>query len=104
MLRRNMDLVLSLPFAAPSAAVFARSKLPQAAELLTLGNHHHHAIVEAIERREGTRAEGVAREHARLGRRNLEVALADQSILSCMPGAPLVLLPASAGVQAEANA
>ena len=36
MLRRTLDRVQSLPFASPSATVFARLKLPQAKELLAL--------------------------------------------------------------------
>jgi GntR family transcriptional regulator of vanillate catabolism len=94
MLRRSLEQVLSLPFAGPSATVFARSKLPKAAEMLALGNVQHHAIVEAIEKRQGTRAESLAREHARLSRQNLEVALSDQSIWNCVPGSNLVKLPA----------
>ena len=93
MLQRSLDRVLSLPFAAPSALVFARSKLPRAQEMLFLGQEHHRAIVEAIENRQGTRAESLAREHARLSRRNLEMALSDQNILNCVPGASLIRVP-----------
>ena len=93
MLRRSLERVLSLPFAAPSALVFARSKLPRAQEMLVLGQEHHRAIVEAIENRQGTRAESLAREHARLSRRNLEMALSDQNILNCVPGASLIRVP-----------
>lgn len=93
MLRRTLDCVLSLPFASPSALVFARLKLPKASEILTVGHEHHHALVEAIENRQGTRAESLAREHARLSRRNLEIALGDKDILSCVPGASLIRLP-----------
>src|SRR5215475_248232 len=59
MLKWTLDRVISLPFASPSALVFARSKLPGAAEIHTIGQHQHHAIVEAIENREGTRAESL---------------------------------------------
>jgi GntR family transcriptional regulator, vanillate catabolism transcriptional regulator len=95
MLRRTLERVMILPFASPSALVFARSKLPKATEMLILGQEHHHAIVEAIEKRQGTRAESVAREHAQLSRRNLESALRDPSILDCVPGASLIRLPIS---------
>src|SRR5258708_7539750 len=74
MLRRTLDRVISLPFASPSALVFARMRLPKAAEILAIGQEHHHAIIDAIANRQGTRAESVAREHARLSRRNLEIA------------------------------
>ena len=90
MLRSTLDRVISLPFASPSALVFARSKLPQSAEMQTIGQAQHHAIVEAIERRQGSRAEAVAREHARLSRQNLEMVLSDGELLSCVPGGALI--------------
>jgi GntR family transcriptional regulator of vanillate catabolism len=90
MLLWTLERVLSLPFASPSALVFARSKLPGSAEMHIIGQQQHHAIVEAIENRQGTRAESVAREHARLSRRNLELALTDREILSYIPGNSLI--------------
>ncbi len=76
MLRKTIDRVQSLPFASPSATVFARLKLPKAKELLTVAHDHHQALMEAIEKRQGSRAEGLAREHACLALRNLEAVLA----------------------------
>lgn len=90
MLQWTLDRVLSLPFASPSALVFARSKLPGAAEMHIIGQEQHHAIVEAVENRHGTRAESLAREHARLSRRNLEMVLTDREILSYVPGNSLI--------------
>jgi GntR family transcriptional regulator of vanillate catabolism len=90
LLRRTLDQVMKLPFAAPSALIFARAKLPGEASMFTIGQAQHHAIVEAIEHREGTRAESIAREHARLSRRNLEFAINDQDILSTVPGSSLI--------------
>jgi GntR family transcriptional regulator of vanillate catabolism len=95
MLRRSLDLVISLPFASPSALVFARSKLPKAAEILIIAQADHRAIVEALENGQGTRAEHLAREHARLSQRNLEIALSDRSILNCVPGGKLIRLARS---------
>jgi GntR family transcriptional regulator of vanillate catabolism len=94
-LRRTLDRVTSLPFASPSALVFARSKLPRAAEMYALGREQHRAIVDAIENRQGTRAESVAREHAQLSRRNLEAALQDTSVWNALPGASLIKLPSA---------
>jgi len=93
MLRRTLDRVQSLPFASPSATVFARLKLPQAKELLTIAHEHHYAIIEALENRQGSRAEGLAREHARLAFRNLETSLADKDVLNSVPGASLIRMP-----------
>jgi GntR family transcriptional regulator, vanillate catabolism transcriptional regulator len=90
MVARTLTHLKSLPFAGPSAMVFARSKLPLSAELTTIGREQHHAIIEAVEHRQGTRAEAIAREHAQLSRRNLESVLADANILSCVPGSSLI--------------
>jgi GntR family transcriptional regulator of vanillate catabolism len=90
MLRRSLSHLTALPFASPSAMVFARSKLPRAAELLTIGQEHHHALLEALEKRQGARAEAIAREHVQLSRRNLESVLSDEAIRQCVPGASLI--------------
>ncbi len=95
MLRRALQQVMSVPFASPSALLYVRSKLPRAPQIYAVSHEHHRAIVEAIEHREGARAEAVAREHARMGRRNVEVALSDTSILSSVPGASLIKMPAA---------
>lgn len=98
MLRSMLARVLSLPFASPSATVFARLKLPKAKELLTVAHEHHSAIMDAIAKRQGTRAESLAREHACLGLRNLEAALADKEMLSTVPGGMLIRMPGVSGV------
>jgi GntR family transcriptional regulator of vanillate catabolism len=90
MLEWTLERVISLPFASPSAVVFARSKLPEAAEMHTIGAEQHRAIVEAVGNREGSRAEGIAREHSRLSRRNLETALSNKEILNHVPGGSLI--------------
>lgn len=92
MLRRALEQAKSLPFASPSAMVFPTSILPKSEETLAIAQEHHRAIVEAIGKRQGTRAEAVAREHALLARRTLDVALSDQDALSRVPGGPLINL------------
>ena len=92
-LERALEQVLSLPFAAPGAFVLAEAELPESREILVIAQSHHRAILEAIERREGARAEGVAREHARIARRNLEIAVAHRGALDRVPGASLMRLP-----------
>jgi GntR family transcriptional regulator, vanillate catabolism transcriptional regulator len=92
MLRRALEKVMTLPFAAPSALVFARAKLPRASEVFTIAQAHHHSILEALAARQGARAENLAREHALLSRKNLEMVLADESLLSSIPGASLLKL------------
>lgn len=93
MLRTTLDRLLSLPFASPSATVFARLKLPKAKELLAVAHEHHHALIDAIEKRQGTRAESLAREHAGLALRNLEAVLAHKEGLNSVPGASLIRMP-----------
>lgn len=93
MLNRSLDQVMTLPFAQPSAVVYARAKLPCAAELFNIGQEHHRVILDAIQRRQGTRAEAAAREHSGLSRRILEWVLEDREILSCIPGASLIRMP-----------
>ncbi len=90
MLRRSVEQVNAIPFASPSAMVYAQSRLPKAAELFAIGQEHHHAILDSLARRQGARAEALAREHALLSRHNLESALTDQEILNCIPGASLI--------------
>jgi GntR family transcriptional regulator of vanillate catabolism len=92
MLRRSVEHVNTLPFASPSALVFARCKLPRAAEMILVGREQHHAILEAVEHRQGTRAEALSREHAQLSRRNLEMSLSDEDIRNYVPGSPLILV------------
>jgi GntR family transcriptional regulator of vanillate catabolism len=90
MLKKAMQRVLALPFASPSAMVVARASLPNTSHLLIIGQEQHYSIIEAIERRQGTRAEAVAREHASFSRRNLESALSDKSVLERVPGSALI--------------
>lgn len=92
-LERAIDGIVSLPFASPSAFVLAQAELPESREILVVAQNHHHGIVEAIDRREGARAESLAREHSRLARRNLEIVLRDREVLERMPGASLIRLP-----------
>jgi GntR family transcriptional regulator of vanillate catabolism len=51
---------------------------------------HHRAIVEAIEARQGTRGEALAREHAQVGRGTLMLALQKAASLGAIPGAGLI--------------
>jgi GntR family transcriptional regulator of vanillate catabolism len=90
MLRRTMQQAITLPFASPSAMVFPTSGLSAADEALAIAKEHHRGIVEAITKRQGTRAESLAREHALIGRRVLELALSDAAAFNRVPGASLI--------------
>jgi len=93
LLERALDAIVSLPFASPSAFVLAQAELPESREILLVAQSHPRSLLEAIERREGARAESVGREHARLARRNLEIVLRDRDVLERMPGASLIQFP-----------
>ncbi len=95
MLRRTLAHVNAVPFSSPSAMLYVRTKLPRAPQGFAVSHEHHRAIVEAIAHRQGSRAEALAREHSRMTRRNVELALADTSVLSGVPGASLIRIPAA---------
>lgn len=72
---RELDRAKSLPFASPSAFVPDNNELQSFQLSLVVAQQQHHAIIGAIEAREGARAESIAREHARIARSNLEYVL-----------------------------
>jgi GntR family transcriptional regulator of vanillate catabolism len=92
-LSRALAQVVALPFASPSAFVLAEAELPESREMLVLAHDDHREIARAIEAGEGSRAEAVAREHARLARRNLEIVIANRDALRSIPGHGLLELP-----------
>jgi GntR family transcriptional regulator of vanillate catabolism len=87
---RQIERAINLPFASPSALVMAQASLPEAGLVLTIAQDHHRSVVEAIEQRQGERAESLMREHARLAHRNLQFALRDQEQLVRIPGGGLI--------------
>ena len=90
MLAWTLERVTSLPFGTPGSLIFTHSHLPTAVATMKVGHDQHEAIVQAIQNRQGTRAEFVAREHARLSRRTIELALSDSHTKSCMPWGTLI--------------
>lgn len=101
MLERALEGILSLPFAAPGAFVLTEAVLPESREILVIAHRHHWSLIEAVERREGARAESLAREHARLAHANLEIVLRHRDVLETMPGAALLALPDDGQPDAE---
>lgn len=89
-LQRAMEQVCTLPFASPNAFLRRHYLAPESGDLFLISIEHHRAIVEAIAAREGTRAESVAREHARVARRNLESALENEGLDETLPGLKLI--------------
>jgi GntR family transcriptional regulator of vanillate catabolism len=93
MLTTVLESITHLPFAAPGALVFTDSESADAARSALVAQEQHRTILEAILNRAGTRAEGVAREHALIARKNLERALRSREMFERIPGASLVRLP-----------
>ncbi len=92
LLRRAMEQVCSHPFASPSAFLKRHYVAPESHELFLISVDHHRGIIEAIAARESGRAESIAREHARVARRNLECALSNQRLGESVPGLRLIKL------------
>ena len=94
LVNRALEAIVSLPFAgASSALILAEAELPESWEILVIAHRDHQSLIEAIERRQGARAESIAREHARLALANLEVVMRHTDVLARLPGASLLALP-----------
>ncbi|NCT96226.1 MAG: GntR family transcriptional regulator [Comamonadaceae bacterium] len=76
---RQLERVCALPFASPSGFVLAEAGSPAARDMLVVAQDQHRQVLDAIERREGARAEAILREHSRLAQRNLRAVLAGHS-------------------------
>jgi GntR family transcriptional regulator of vanillate catabolism len=92
LLVRSLQGIVSLPFAGPSALVFAQAELADSRDILVIAHRHHTGLIDAIERRQGARAESLAREHARLALTNLEIVVEHRDVLDRVPGASLITL------------
>jgi len=96
-LERQIERALQLPFASPNGFVMVQAELPNAREVLILAQEQHRAVVDAIEHREGARAEALMREHARIARRNLQSVLRNQQMMKLVPGGRLIRLRGQRG-------
>lgn len=91
MIRREVERAGSLPFASPSAFLPDRADIAAFRRSLRSAQEQHRALVSAIAGREGTRAESIAREHARTARRNLEYMLnEDPALITRVRGLALI--------------
>jgi GntR family transcriptional regulator of vanillate catabolism len=90
LVQRQIERVVTLPFASPNGFVMLDAQGPQGRDRLLIAHDQHHALIDAIVRREGARAEALAREHARNAQRNLTDALNNQRTLQRVPGANLI--------------
>jgi GntR family transcriptional regulator of vanillate catabolism len=77
MLRWSMERVLRLPFAAPNAFISSSQGDPLAIRrILIMSNEQHKCIVEAIENRQGARAQALTAEHSQSAMKYLRVVAA----------------------------
>jgi GntR family transcriptional regulator of vanillate catabolism len=90
MVRRQLERAKTLPFASPNGFVLARSTGPDARDALVVAQAQHRGVLDAIRQREGSRAESLMREHARIAHGNLRAALADHRSWQRVPGASLI--------------
>ena len=90
MLLRSLEAISALPFAAPGALVFGEREQAVEERIRPVALEHHRSIVEAIEERDGARAESIAREHSRVARNNLMRAHPDPEQISRARGGALI--------------
>jgi GntR family transcriptional regulator, vanillate catabolism transcriptional regulator len=91
-IRRAINQACTLPFASPSAFLLKQQFVESSRELFLVAVDHHRGIIDAIASGEGMRAETLMREHARLARRHLDVALSDRDLLRSVRGGKLIEL------------
>ncbi|MCG2595150.1 GntR family transcriptional regulator [Ramlibacter sp. XY19] len=88
-LARELERVVSLPFASPSGFVVVQANSPKSRDMLVVAQDQHRQVLDAIERREGSRAEAIMREHSRIAQRNLREAVRSPDQHQ-MPGVRLI--------------
>ena len=88
-LAREIERASSLPFASASGFVGVHIKDHHARDTLVVAQHQHRQVLDAIERREAGRAEALMREHSRIARQNMQLAVRDPAA-SGTPGVQLI--------------
>lgn len=90
-LHRTMDMLDAQPFAAPSAMLPMQSSMEEGHQWMKHAQRTHHAIVQAIERGQGSRAQALGEEHVEIARMNLEQAMERPEVAAAvMPAMRLV--------------
>lgn len=87
---RQIERVSALPFASHNGFVMAQSAGGEARAILAVAQDQHRCVVDAIEAREGARAEALMREHARLASRNLRMVLRNRARMDLVKGGSLI--------------
>ena len=89
---REIERASSLPFASASGFVGVQAHTSDARDLLVVAQHQHRQVLQAIEQREAGRAESLMREHSRIARHNLGLALQHPQ-QGGVPGVQLIRTP-----------
>jgi GntR family transcriptional regulator of vanillate catabolism len=91
LIRKEIERLILLPLASPSSFLSEQAMIPDFLDSLHCAQRQHRSILEAIENREGARAEALTREHARLALINLNY-LTDvrPTLANVVPGLALV--------------
>lgn len=90
-LQRVMDMLDGQPFASPSAMLPMQSSMEEGQQWMRQAHRTHHALVQAIERGQGSRAQALGEEHVEIARMNLDYALERPELAAeLMPGMRLV--------------
>jgi GntR family transcriptional regulator of vanillate catabolism len=100
MLQRSLERLVVLPFAAPNAFVsVTQSDTAAVKAVLVVSQEQHRSIVDAIERREGTRAESITIEHSRSAWKYLRLILDAGNPVLHLPGMNLVVSDKGSGAR-----
>ncbi len=86
---RELERVSAMPFASASGFVVVQANSPKARDMFIVAQDQHRQVLDAIDRREGSRAEAIMREHSRIAQRNLREAVQGEH-LDRMPGVRLI--------------
>ena len=86
---QQLERIMSLPFASPSSFVVSQANSPRTRDMFIVAQAQHWQALQAIEQREGSRAEAVMREHSRIAQANLRDAVSGQGH-SALPGVQLI--------------
>jgi GntR family transcriptional regulator, vanillate catabolism transcriptional regulator len=89
LLAREIERASGLPFASPSGFVGVQAHTSDARDTLVVAQHQHRQVLQAIAQREAGRAESLMREHSRIARHHLGLALQNPQP-SVTPGVQLI--------------
>lgn len=87
--REQLERINNLPFAAPGCFLRAQTPSLQGHMALMMSHDQHHAVIDAIAKREGSRAESIMREHSRRTRTQM-IRVVQNRTTSMVPGGSLI--------------